>query len=132
MLDLSQVFGDLFCIAILAITILGMISRAESEERNAFFALIFTAMVYISLCLLEQFFACGILIPTRATATVMAILVKVAMAELMHASLRYLHLVVTGKTPKGVFCWIPVLTLLALPWPPCGRAGSSPWTSPCG
>ena len=93
MLDLAQVFGDLFCISILAITILGMISRAESEEKNAFFALLFTAMIYISLCLLEQFFACRILVPTHTTATVMAILMRIAMAELMHASLRYLHLV---------------------------------------
>ena len=121
MLDLAQVFGDLFCITILAVTILGMISRVESEEKNAFFALIFTAMIYISLGLLEQFFACGMLIPTYATTVFMAVAVRVAMAELMHASLRYLYLVVTGKTPKGVYCWIPVLTLLAL-------SAVSPWT----
>ena len=114
MLDLAQVFGDLFCIAILAITILGMISRAESEEKNAFLALLFTAMIYISICLIEQFFRARILVLTRTTATLMAITVTVAQAELMHASLRYLHLVVTGKTPKGVYCWIPVLTVLAL------------------
>ena len=114
MLDLAQVFGDLFCIAILTITILGMISRAESEEKNAFFALIFTAMIYISLCLAEQFFRARILIPTRTTTIIMAIAVLVAQAELMHASLRYLHLVVTGRTPQGFLCWIPVLSLLAL------------------
>ena len=114
MLELAQVFGDMFCIAILAVTILGMISRAESEEKNAFFALIFTAMIYISLGLMEQFFAARMLIPTYTTTTVMAILTRVAAAELMHASLRYLYLVVTGKTPKGVYCWIPVLSLAAL------------------
>ena len=88
MLDLAQVFGDLFCIAILAVTILGMISRAESEERNAFFALIFTAMIYISLCLLEQFFGARLLVPTYASTVVMAIVIRVAQAELMHAQQR--------------------------------------------
>ena len=114
MLDLSHIFGDLFCISILVITILGMISRAESEEKTAFFALVFTAMVYISLCLVDQFFKARILASTRTTVILMAILVRIAMVELMHASLRYLHLVITGKTPKGVYCWIPVLTLLVL------------------
>ena len=114
MLDLAQVFGDLFCIAILAVTILGMISRAESEEKNAFLALIFTAMIHISLCLLDQFFGARMLVPTRTTTVFMAIAVRVAQAELMHASLRYLYLVVTGRTPRGIYCWIPVLALLAL------------------
>lgn len=114
MLDLSHVFGDLFCIAILVTMIAGMISQRESEEKNAFLALIFTAMVYISLCLLEQFFASRILLPSLLSARILAVVSRVAAAELMHASLRYLYLVITGKTPGGWTFWIPVLSLLVL------------------
>ena len=114
MLNLSHVFGDLFCIAILVTMIAGMISQRESEEKNAFLALIFTAMVYISLCLLEQFFASRILLPSLLSARILAVVSRVAAAELMHASLRYLYLVITGKTPGGWTFWIPVLSLLVL------------------
>ena len=114
MLDLSHVFGDLFCIAILVTTIAGMISQRESEEKNAFLALIFTAMIYISLCLLEQFFASRILLPTLMSTRILTVVSSVAAAELMHASLRYLYLVITGKTPRGWTFWIPVLSLLVL------------------
>lgn len=114
MLDLSHVFGDLFCIAILVTTIAGMISQRESEEKNAFLALIFTAMIYISLCLLEQFFASRILLPTLMSTRIMTVVSSIAAAELMHASLRYLYLVITGKTPRGLTFWIPVLSLLVL------------------
>ena len=114
MLDLSHVFGDLFCIAILVTTIAGMISQRESEEKNAFLALIFTAMIYISLCLLKQFFASRILLPTLMSTRILTVVSSVAAAELMHASLRYLYLVITGKTPRGWTFWIPVLSLLVL------------------
>ena len=114
MLDLSHVFGDLFCIAILVTMIAGMISQRESEEKNAFLALIFTAMIFISLCLLEQFFTSRILLPSMLSTQIFAVVSRVAAAELMHASLRYLYLVITGKTPRGWTFWIPVLSLLVL------------------
>lgn len=114
MLDLSHIFGDLFCIAILVTTIAGMISQRESEEKNAFLALIFTAMIYISLCLLEQFSASRILVPNLLSVRIFAVVSRVAAAELMHASLRYLYLVITGKTPTGWTFWVPVLGLLVL------------------
>ena len=114
MLDLSHVFGDLFCIAILVTMIAGMISQRESEEKNAFLALIFTAMIFISLCLLEQFFTSRILLPSMLSTRIFAVVSRVAAAELMHASLRYLYLVITGKTPRGLTFWIPVLILLVL------------------
>ena len=114
MLDLSNIFGNLFCILILVTMISGMISQRESEEKNAFLALIFTAMLYIVSCMFWALVNGRMLSLNRTGIYVYKVVTTVLSAELMHASLRYLFLVITGKTPSGWTFWIPVLTLLVL------------------
>ena len=123
MLNLSHIFGDLFCIAILVALIGGMIAQRESQETNSFLALIFTAMLYIATGIFWQLVESRLLNQTYFITCFYAIAIRVLAAELMHASLRYMYLVLTGRTPSGVTFWIPVLTLLVL----CGISLRTGW-----
>jgi len=114
LLNLSHIFGDLFCIALLVALIGGMIAQRESQETNSFLALIFTSMLYIASCIFWQLVESRLLNQTYLVTCIYAVASRVLAAELMHASLRYMYLVLTGRTPSGVTFWIPVLSLLVL------------------
>ena len=109
MLSLAQIIGNLFCVGLLLILIGGIISERESREKNAFLALIFTAMLYIQCSTFWQLLGGSI-----AQHRIYCALSRCLCAALGYACFQYLHLMTTGQSSRSLAALVPGILLSVL------------------